>query len=135
MAVTGGEPLVQARRLAGVLEPLAVPRHPGDARDQRHPDRGLSAVAPWLTYVSMDLKLPSVDGERVDPSVQRRFLELAVSAGLATWVKIVVGPDTDEGELTSAVDLVAAAAVAAAASPRRGAGPERSADRRSTSSR
>jgi len=56
------------------------------------------------------VKLPSVDGERVDPVVQRRFLDVALGAGVDTWVKIVVGPTTDAGELSDAVTMVAEAA-------------------------
>ncbi len=51
-----------------------------------------------------------MDGEQVDPERQRRFLDAALSAGLTTWVKIVVGPTTDNTELDQAVDMVADAA-------------------------
>jgi hypothetical protein len=55
----------------------------------------------------MDVKLPSVDGENVDPEIQRRFLRSALDAGLSTWVKIVIGHSTDTDELDLAVAMVA----------------------------
>ncbi len=68
----------------------------------------LRRVLPWITYVSMDLKLPSVDGERVAPDVQRRFLAAAVDAGVTTWVKIVVGASTPtRTSSTPAIAMVA----------------------------
>ena len=66
----------------------------------------LRRVLPWLRYVSMDLKLPSVDGERVDPDVQRSFLRTALDADRSTWVKIVIGPDSDLDEFDGAVSMV-----------------------------
>ena len=122
VAVTGGEPLLQAGRLVGVLEALAGRGLPVMLETNGTLPGGLAVVAPWLTYVSMDLKLPSVDGEGVDPDVQRRFLEASVGAGLVTWAKIVLGPDTDEDELVAAVDLVAG--VAGSAGPGGPDGPE-----------
>ncbi len=54
----------------------------GHARDQR--DAGSAAAPGWLgdlAYVSMDLKLPSVDGESVAPATQARFLDRALASG------------------------------------------------------
>jgi 7-carboxy-7-deazaguanine synthase len=62
-----------------------------------------------LAYVSMDLKLPSVDGERVASDAQATFLDQALASGATTWVKVVIGPDTDIDEFEAGITLVAAA--------------------------
>ena len=41
------------------------------------------------------------------PDVQRHFLDAAVGSGVITWVKIVIGPDTDPGEFDGAIAMVA----------------------------
>jgi organic radical activating enzyme len=110
VSVTGGEPLMQSKRLVGLFPRLVERGVPLMAETNGTLVHGLEELIDWLTYVSMDVKLPSVDGERVDPSVQRRFLELALGAGVETWVKIVVGPDTDAGEFSDAVTMVSEAA-------------------------
>jgi organic radical activating enzyme len=68
---------------------------------------GLARTLPWLTYVSMDIKLNSVDGEQVDLATHRRFLAAAGDAGTTTWVKIVVGASVDPGEFDAAITMVA----------------------------
>ncbi len=70
----------------------------------------LERCLPWLRYVSMDMKLPSVDGERVRADTQRRFLTAAVSSGATTWVKLVIGAATDPVEFDRAVATVASVA-------------------------
>lgn len=106
VSVTGGEPLMQSKRL-GVLLPILAGRGM-DLMVETNGTlvHGLTELLPWLTYVSMDVKLPSVDGEHVDPCTQQRFLDVALRAGVQTWVKIVLGPDTDTGELARAVAMV-----------------------------
>jgi len=110
VSVTGGEPLMQSKRLAGLFPMLAELGMPLMAETNGTLVHGLEELIGWLTYVSMDVKLPSVDGERVDPSLQQRFLDVALRAGVDTWVKIVVGAHTDTDELSKAVAMVAEAA-------------------------
>jgi 7-carboxy-7-deazaguanine synthase len=110
VSVTGGEPLMQSKRLVGLFPRLVELGMPLMAETNGTLVHGLEDIVGWLTYVSMDVKLPSVDGERVDPAVQRRFLTVALEAGVDTWAKIVVGPDTDVGELSDGVAMVAEAA-------------------------
>jgi 7-carboxy-7-deazaguanine synthase len=107
VSVTGGEPFMQSNRLAGLFPKLTELGIPLMAETNGTLVRGLEELVRWLTYVSMDVKLPSVDGEQVDPSVQRLFLEVALRAGVGSWVKVVIGPDTDGGELSGAVAMVA----------------------------
>jgi organic radical activating enzyme len=117
VSVTGGEPLMQSKRLTGLFPRLVERGMLLMAETNGTLVPALDELIGWLSYVSMDVKLPSVDGERVDPSVQRRFLDVALGAGVDTWVKIVVGPATDAGELSDAVTMVAEAASAAPGLP------------------
>ncbi|HWE70720.1 MAG TPA: 7-carboxy-7-deazaguanine synthase QueE, partial [Acidimicrobiales bacterium] len=118
VSVTGGEPLMQSRRLTDLFRQLTRLGMPLMAETNGTLVHALDELIGWLTYISMDVKLPSVDGEKVDPAVQSRFLDVALSAGIDTWVKIVIGPDTERGELADAVMMVAEATSLAS-----GAGP------------
>ena len=111
VALTGGEPLMQAARLGGLLEALAAREVPVMVETNGTLPGALARVLGRVSLVSVDLKLPSVDGQTVDPAVQRRFLALAARARV--WAKIVLGPATDEDELGAAVAMVAEVAPAA----------------------
>ncbi|MGB7051487.1 MAG: 7-carboxy-7-deazaguanine synthase QueE [Acidimicrobiales bacterium] len=130
VSLTGGEPLFQSRRAARLSAGLATRGWPVMLETNGTLPAALASMAKDLAYVSMDVKLPSVDGERVDPERQRQFLDAALSAGLTTWVKIVVGSTTDGSELDRAVEMVADAARGAtptdtaSASPTPADGPE-----------
>ena len=64
-------------------------------------------LADLVDHVSMDLKLPSVDGERVSLATQESFLALArARAKQSVYCKIVIGPHTSEQELAAAVEMV-----------------------------
>ena len=105
VSVTGGEPLMQSARLAPVLERLAGLGMRVSIETNGTLVAGLVRVLPWVDEVSMDLKLPSVDGETVRPEVQERFLREA--AARRVTCKVVLGPRTDPGELEAAVAMVA----------------------------
>jgi 7-carboxy-7-deazaguanine synthase len=107
VSLTGGEPLFQSKRVARLAGELAAGGWPVMLETNGTQPTALARLADDLAYVSMDIKLPSVDGERVDPERQRRFLATALAAGITTWVKIVVGAATDVTELDAAVDMVA----------------------------
>ena len=111
VSVTGGEPLLQAARLAQLAPGLVGRGHRLSLETNGMLSDGLARVLPWLWHVSMDIKLDSVDGQDVSPAVHRRFLEVATSA-CCTSVKIVVGPATSPTELEAAVRMVAAVAPA-----------------------
>ena len=106
VSVTGGEPLAQSGRLAELLPLMKARGHRVHLETNGTLVAGLRRVAPWVDEVSMDLKLDSVDGQGVDPGTQRRFLELA-AASCRVAVKVVLGPETDPGELEAAVAVVA----------------------------
>jgi hypothetical protein len=66
----------------------------------------LRQALPWLTYLSIDVKLDSVDGEHVSLERQRRFIAASAAADVATWVKIVIGAATDPVEFDAAIAMV-----------------------------
>jgi 7-carboxy-7-deazaguanine synthase len=106
ISLTGGEPLMQSARVAELVRLLAV-----DGREVMLETNGtlvpaLAATLPWLRYVSMDVKLPSVDGEHVVPETQWRFLDTALESGVTTWVKLVIGATVDLQEFDRAVAMV-----------------------------
>jgi organic radical activating enzyme len=104
VSVTGGEPLLQARRL-GALLPLLVGRGQSVYLETNGTlPGGLASVLEWVEHIGMDIKLDSVDQQGVDLDTHRRFLEAGVARHL--FVKIVVGPATAPGELDRAVAMV-----------------------------
>lgn len=114
VSITGGEPLAQSPALARLAPRMVDLGHVLFLETAGIHVEGLRRVLPWLTYVSADLKLPSVDGQKVDPDRQRAFLALAASSETTTVsAKIVLGPDTDASELMAAVSMVAQEAPAA----------------------
>jgi organic radical activating enzyme len=112
VSLTGGEPLLQGAVAARLVGEFASRRWPVMLETNGTLVPPFRRLVRGLTYVSMDLKLPSVDGERVAPSVQAAFLAEALASGTTTWVKVVVGPDTDVDEFDAAITMVAAASAA-----------------------
>jgi organic radical activating enzyme len=117
VSLTGGEPLFQARRAEVLSAALAARGWSVMLETNGTLPLALERMCDSLAYVSMDVKLPSVDGEHVGLDRQRRFLQVALAAGLTTWVKIVIGAHTDLVELDQAVDMVARLAASASAQP------------------
>ncbi len=107
ISLTGGEPLLQSLRVGRLLERMAEQGWPVMLETNGMLVPALRRVLAHLAYVSMDVKLQSVDGQGVRPEVQAEFLRESLAAGIATWAKIVVGPATDVGELEQAVTMVA----------------------------
>ncbi len=110
ISLTGGEPLMQSARAPELIERLADAGRAVMLETNGTLVAALERSLPWLTYVSMDLKLPSVDAEHVRPDTQRTFLDAAVGSGVITWVKVVIGPDTDPAQFDGAIDMVATVA-------------------------
>ncbi len=109
ISVTGGEPLLQGprtERLVGAFADRGWPVMLETNGTLTPPMRRLAGV---VAFVSMDLKLRSVDGETVAPTTQAAFLNAALAGRAAVWVKIVVGPDTDLDEFDAGIALVAEA--------------------------
>jgi organic radical activating enzyme len=100
LAITGGEPLLQADFLAEVLADARWPRPRMLETSGTQPEK-LSVVLPVLDAVSMDIKLPSNTGEAGFWDEHARFL--AAARGKA-YVKILV----DEGTALEEVERTAA---------------------------
>jgi organic radical activating enzyme len=104
VSVTGGEPLLQARRLGALFPLLAQRRQPIYLETNGTLHGGLASVLEWVDHIGMDIKLDSVDHERVDLDSHRRFLDTGANRHL--FVKVVIGPATAPDELDSAVAMV-----------------------------
>jgi organic radical activating enzyme len=125
LALTGGEPLLQADFLRAALPRLRRAGWRSYLETSGDRWRELATVLPWLDFVAMDIKLPSVTGAVGTWTAHRKFLELAAAARAETFVKIIVSRATDERELQRAARLVAAVAsktpvILQPATPRRG---------------
>jgi organic radical activating enzyme len=117
VSLTGGEPLLQDGRAVALARDLVAVGLPLMVETNGTLTSTLGRVLPWITFVSMDIKLDSVDGQGVDPRRQRRFLSAALDAGVTTWVKMVIGSRTDRDQFDAAVDMVAEVAGRAARDP------------------
>jgi 7-carboxy-7-deazaguanine synthase len=116
ISLTGGEPLLQGTRVERLVAEFAARGWPVMLETNGTLLAPLRKLGGDLAYVSMDLKLRSVDLETVAPTTQSRFLAAALATGATTWVKVVVGPDTDPDEFDAGIAMVAAAS-AGASSP------------------
>ena len=107
LAVTGGEPLLQAEFLAELLprlhrRGLKILLETNGAR----PD-ALRVLLPCLDIVSMDFKLRSATGRPAPLKAHERFLRLAVRRGIETYVKAVVAEGSGVDEIARAARLIA----------------------------
>ena len=109
ISLTGGEPLLQGTRVEVLVNRFAEQGWPLMLETNGTLVPAFRMVVGKLTYVSMDLKLRSVDGELVAPTTQAKFLDEALASGATTWVKVVIGPDTDPDEFDAGIAMVAGA--------------------------
>lgn len=103
LALTGGEPLVQAEFLAAMLSESRLGLPVLLETNGVLPNK-LAEVLPFVDIISMDLKLPSNSGERSFWDEHAAFLELG--RGKDLYVKIVVDQTTDSEEVDRAFRLV-----------------------------
>jgi 7-carboxy-7-deazaguanine synthase len=106
LAITGGEPLLQAEFLADFLCSENLPRPTLLETNGMLPDP-LAVVLPHVDLVSMDIKIPSNTGEPGYWNAHRRFL--ARARGKA-YVKILVDGNTAAEEIQEAAEIVNAEA-------------------------
>jgi organic radical activating enzyme len=106
VSITGGEPLFQARRLEGLLAELTRRGQRVYLETNGMLVSGLRRVSRYVDFVSMDIKLPSVDGEQVDPGVQSAFLRAARALCPQVFTKIVISAHTDATELDAALAMI-----------------------------
>jgi organic radical activating enzyme len=107
VSLTGGEPLMQSGPVVELARQLASAGMAVMLETNGTLVGALRRTLPWLTYVSMDVKLPSVDGEGVRPDIQWTFLDTALRSGVTTWVKLVIGASVDLDQFDRAIDMVA----------------------------
>ncbi|TDA69815.1 MAG: 7-carboxy-7-deazaguanine synthase QueE [Clostridia bacterium] len=103
LAVTGGEPLLQADFLAELLAYVSRKIPVYLETNGTLPDR-LGKLLPMVDIISMDIKLPGACGRELWEE-HREFLRLAGKKRL--FVKIVVTSDTLDEEIEQAMALVA----------------------------
>jgi 7-carboxy-7-deazaguanine synthase len=106
VALTGGEPLLQAEFLALLLSGDTLPHPRLLETNGMLPDR-LEVVLPGVDVVSMDIKIPSNSGEPGFWAAHARFLALARGR---VYVKILIDPGTALIEVEEAARLVRARA-------------------------
>jgi 7-carboxy-7-deazaguanine synthase len=106
LAVTGGEPLMQASFLASLLARLREVGIEAMLETNGTLPAELEKVLPWVSRISMDIKLESCAGNPVPLDEHKRFLELSHHCGV--FVKIVFCAQTREDEIAEAARLVRA---------------------------
>jgi len=106
VAVTGGEPLLQADFLAGLLPLLRRGKLPILLETNATRPDALRALLPCLDIVSIDFKLRSATGRRMPAVRHVQCLRLAVRRRVEVYVKAVVTEKTTVREITAAARLV-----------------------------
>ncbi len=105
--ITGGEPLLQADFVAVFLpearKQLDLPVHLETSGDL--PEEFAKTVE-WIDHVLMDIKLPSVTGEPEAWAMHRDFLDIIEGEGTGATIKLVVGADTSDADLTQAAEII-----------------------------
>ncbi|MFP6625523.1 MAG: 7-carboxy-7-deazaguanine synthase QueE [Deltaproteobacteria bacterium] len=104
IAITGGEPMVQAGFLKAWLNEYPPPL-PCLLETNATLADGLGGLIDRLSVVSADVKLPSNSGERGLWEEHRRFLE-ACSSGVELYVKVPVDGATRPEEVAAAARLL-----------------------------
>jgi len=106
ISITGGEPLLQADFLRGLIPELVGDGHGIYLEtNSTFPDE-LPGVIEHVTYVAADIKLPSCTGEPERFDVNLEFLKACNVGNL--FVKLAVSEEFDSEEVMQAVKLVIA---------------------------
>lgn len=100
VSITGGEPLLQAGGLAGLLPLLGERGIPVYLETNGTLPAALEGLLPWLDWIAMDVKLPSTQGGEDMLAEHRLFLDVARSK--RAFLKCVVDAETGGGELARA---------------------------------
>ena len=103
VAITGGEPLVQADYLASMLLTLKDAGFTNHLETNGTLYRQLAGVMRWVDVVAMDMKLPSTNG-RAFWDEHAKFLRVA--SGTNVFVKAVVSSTTTDEEITHCCDII-----------------------------
>ncbi|WP_033423239.1 7-carboxy-7-deazaguanine synthase QueE [Geopsychrobacter electrodiphilus] len=103
LSLTGGEPLLQVPVLLDWL-PMMRNYLPIYLETNGSLPAQLKSLLPWLDYISMDIKLPSISGHELWDE-HREFLGLARQK--TVFVKVVFAQTTPLSEIETAARLVA----------------------------
>lgn len=106
VSLTGGEPLLQAEFLKGLLKKLKSRGFEVHLETNGTLFEQLKSVIDLVDVVAMDIKMPSAAAAGNLWDCHRKFLEIAAEKNV--FVKIVVTEDTPDQELDLAANLVAA---------------------------
>lgn len=101
LSLTGGEPLLHAPFIRALAEATDVPLF---LETNGTLPKELREVLPYISHISMDIKLPSLAGADTLPK-HEAFLQVAKRVDC--YVKIVVADGTEDDELMEACRLVA----------------------------
>lgn len=104
LALTGGEPLLQAVALTTWLPEVAAILPVFLETNGTLPE-ALCAILPWLRWVSMDIKLASSSGAPTPWQTHAQFMAAAGSA--LCQIKMVIDAHTPDDEVVGAANLVA----------------------------
>jgi 7-carboxy-7-deazaguanine synthase len=102
LSLTGGEPLLQSRFLETWLPQVSLPVY---LETGGHRPQELSKVLAYLSWISMDIKLPSSCGES-QWRAHDAFLTVASQGKASLITKWVVTTDTTLEDLDQATDLL-----------------------------
>lgn len=106
LAVTGGEPLMQAEFLAALLPSVRKAGLRVFLETNGTRVRELERLRSCVDIVSMDIKLSSATGRLMPRKAHERFLRVARKSGAELYVKAVVSAATTEREISDAARLI-----------------------------
>jgi len=110
ISLTGGEPLLHASFLQAFLPVLReATKLPIYLETGGHRPQQLALILPYLDWVGMDMKLPSVSGEN-RWQAHRDFLGRCYEAGVKVFVKLILSEDSDRGDLERAAEIITSVA-------------------------
>ena len=106
IALTGGEPLLQAPFLGELLPRLCAEEYRIYLESAGDLPQQLESVIEWINVVSMDVKLSSVTGEPNTFPAHWKFLKICRDHKVDVFVKLVLSAETDEDELMEAAKVI-----------------------------
>ena len=104
ICVTGGEPLEQAPFLAEILPLIKQSGACILLETNGVHFKALAGLLQWVGITSMDFKGFSTTGKPTPLETHERFLEIAAEHDV--YVKMVIGPETPEEEVTQAAKII-----------------------------
>lgn len=107
VALTGGEPLLQVRFLRELIPALRTAGLPVYLETAGDLYRALDQLAGELDFIAMDIKLPSVTGDRERWTDHEAFLQRVQAQSVSCYIKCIVDTHAREDELLQAGRLAA----------------------------